>query len=182
VSVLKFKRKTAFRIYGNYYKSKKQIHCTNFSWRVIMRRGFVIFVVLFSIFLAIGCTGSNKGQTATPAETPAVTPVNTSGVASVNPSAATAVTPQPTANGKIVEVSIQGFAFNPESAGITPGDTVRWTNMDSAAHIVKGDSFESGSLAKGDTYEYVFTKPGVYNYICSVHPSMKGTISVVQNK
>jgi len=43
-----------------------------------MRRGFVIFMVLFSVFLAIGCTGSNKGQTATSNETPAVTPVNTS--------------------------------------------------------------------------------------------------------
>lgn len=163
-----------------------------------MRRGFVIFMVLFSVFLAIGCTGNNRGQTATsnetpavtpvntsgatPTETPAVTPVNTSGAAPINPSEATAVTPQPVANGNIVEVSIQGFAFNPESVGISPGDTVRWTNLDSAAHIVKGDTFESGSLAKGDTYEFVFTEPGVYNYICSIHPSMKGTITVVQNK
>lgn len=155
-----------------------------------MRRGFVIFMVLFSVFLAIGCTGSNNGQTATSTETPAVTPVNTSavtpvntsGAASVNPSEATAVTPQPVANGKIVDVSIQGFAFNPESVGISPGDTVRWTNMDSAPHIVKGSTFESGSLAKGDTYEFVFTEPGVYNYICSIHPSMKGTVTVVENR
>ena len=153
-----------------------------------MRKGFVIFMVLFSVFLAIGCTGSNRGQTATSNETPAVTPVNTSVAAPVNtsvaapvnPSEATAVTPS--ANGNIVEVSIQGFAFNPESVGISPGDTVRWTNLDSATHIVKGDSFESGSLAKGDTYEFVFTTPGVYNYICSIHPSMKGTISVVENR
>ena len=163
-----------------------------------MRREFVIFVVIFSVFLAIGCTGSDKGQTAstteTPAatpvitsaatsnETPALTPANTSGAASVNPSAGITVTPQPVANGKIVDVSIKGFAFDPESVAISPGDTVRWTNMDSATHIVKGDSFESGSLAKGDTYEFVFTTPGVYNYICSIHPSMKGTISVVENR
>ncbi len=139
-------------------------------------------MVLFSVFLAIGCTGSNNGQTATSDETPAVTPANTSVAAPVNPSEAANVTPQLAANGKIVEVSIQGFAFNPESVGISPGDTVRWTNMDSAAHIVKGDTFESGSLAKGDTYKFVFTEPGVYNYICSIHPSMKGTINVVQNK
>jgi plastocyanin len=147
-----------------------------------MRRGFVIFVVLFSVFLAIGCTGSNTGQTTTSNETPAATPANTSGAASVNPSGATAVTPQPVANGKIVDISIQGFAFNPESVGISPGDTVRWTNKDSATHIVKGSTFESGSLAKGDTYEFVFTEPGVYNYICSIHPSMKGTITVVENR
>jgi plastocyanin len=147
-----------------------------------MRRGFVIFVVLVSVFLAIGCTGSKTGQTTTSNETPAVTPANTSGAASVNPSGATAVTPQPAANGKIVDVLIQGFAFNPESVGISPGDTVRWTNKDSATHIVKGSTFESGSLAKGDTYEFVFTEPGIYNYICSIHPSMKGTITVVENR
>lgn len=163
-----------------------------------MRREFVIFMVLFSVFLAIGCTGNNKGQTASPTETPAVTPVNTSGAtssetpaatpvntsgaASVNPSEATAVTPQPVANGKIVDVSIQRFAFNPESVGISPGDTIRWTNMDSATHIVKGSTFESKSLAKGDTFEFVFTEPGVYDYICSIHPSMKGTITVVENR
>lgn len=147
-----------------------------------MRRGFVIFVVLFSVFLATGCTDSNTGQTATSNETPAVTPANTSGAASVNPSGATDVTPQPAANGKIVDISIQGFAFNPESVGISPGDTVRWTNRDSATHIIKGSTFESESLTKGDTYEFVFTEPGVYDYICSTHPSMKGTITVVENR
>jgi plastocyanin len=168
---------------GNIIKSKKHICYTYFSWRVIMRREFVIFVVLFSVFLAIGCTGSNTGQTTTSNETTAVTPANTSGAASVNPSGATNVTPQPVvANGKIVDVSIQGFAFNPESIGVSPGDTVRWTNKDSASHIVKGSTFESRSLAKGDAYEFVFTEPGVYSYICSIHPSMKGTVTVVENR
>ena len=158
-----------------------------------MRRGFVIFMVLFSVFLAIGCTGY---KSATPAETPAVTPVNTSVATPVNTSAATVNasltpvnsstapvgTPQPAGGGKIVEVTIQGFAFNPATVEISPGDTVKWTNLDSVAHIVKGDIFESGSLAKGDTYEFVFKEPGVYNYICSIHPSMKGTVTVVAKK
>ena len=147
-----------------------------------MRKGFVIFVVLFSVFLAIGCTGNYKGQTATPAETPAVTPVNTSVATPVNTSVAPAGTPQPTIKGKIVEVSIQGFAFNPASVTISTGDTVRWTNQDSATHTVKGSSFESGSLAQGDTYEFTFTEPGVYDYACSIHPSMKGTVTVVEKK
>jgi plastocyanin len=145
-----------------------------------MRRGFVIFIVLFSVFLAIGCTGSNKGQTTTPAETPGVTPVNTS-VPTPNSSAAPVGTPQPI-SGKIVDVTIQGFAFNPATVEVSPGDTVRWTNMDSATHIVKGKTFESGSLARGETYEFAFTEPGVYDYICSIHPSMKGTVTVAAKK
>lgn len=131
-----------------------------------MRKGFVIFVVLFSVFLVIGCT-DYKGQTANTTETPAVTP---------------AETPQSVSKGKIVEVSIQGFAFNPASVEVSSGDTVKWTNTDSAPHIIKGSTFESRSLAKGDTYEFVFTEPGVYDYVCSIHPSMKGTVTVVEKK
>jgi plastocyanin len=146
-----------------------------------MRRELVILVVLFSVFLAIGCTG-NKGQTATPTETPAVTPVNTSVTTPANESGASVETPQPTSKGEIVEVTIQGFAFNPASVEISSGDTVKWANMDSATHTIKGSTFESGSLAKGDTYEFTFTEPGVYDYICSIHPSMKGTVTVVEKK
>ena len=40
-----------------------------------MRKGFIIFMVLLSVFLAIGCTGSNKEQPANKTETPASTPV-----------------------------------------------------------------------------------------------------------
>lgn len=180
---------------GIIINQKNKYTAPNFSWRVIVRRGLVIFVVLFSVFLAIGCAGSNKGQTATPAETPGVTPVNTSVATPVNTSTATvnaSVTPvnsslapigtPQSASGKIVDITIQGFAFNPATVEISQGDTVRWTNMDSATHIVKGDTFESGSLAKGDTYEFVFTEPGIYNYICSIHPSMKGTVTVVAKK
>ena len=145
-----------------------------------MRRGFVIFIVLFSVFLAIGCTGSNKGQTTTPAETPGVTPVNTS-VPTPNASGAPVGMSQ-TTRGKIIDVTIQGFAFNPATVEVSPGDTVRWTNKDSATHTVKGSSFESGSLEQGNTYEFTFTEPGVYDYTCSIHPSMKGTVTVMEKK
>ncbi len=127
-----------------------------------MRKQLIILPVLFSVFLAIGCAGNNTQQPATPAETPAA--------------------PQAAGEGKIVDVSISNFAFNPASVTVSTGDTVRWTNQDSATHTVKGSSFESGSLAQGDTYEFKFTKAGTYDYTCSIHPSMKGTVTVVEKK
>jgi plastocyanin len=138
-----------------------------------MRRELVIFMVLFSIFLAIGCAGNKP---ATPAETPTVTPVETPVVPVSN------VTPQPADQGKIVEVAIQNSAFNPQSVAILTGDTVRWTNMDSIAHTVRGPTFESKVLEEGDTYEFLFTDAGTYNYNCSIHPSMKGTVIVEEKK
>ena len=134
-----------------------------------MRKEPVIFMVLLSIFLAIGCAGN---EPATPAETPVVTPVETP-VAPVSD-----VTPQPVDEGKIVEVDIQNSAFNPQSVAISTGDTVRWKNMDSIAHTVRGPAFESEVLEEGDTYEFLFTDAGTYNYDCSIHPSMKGTVVV----
>jgi plastocyanin len=59
---------------------------------------------------------------------------------------------------------------------------VRWTNEDSVPHDVKatkGADFESEELKKGDTYEAKVTKTGTIGYVCTIHPSQRGTISVV---
>jgi plastocyanin len=138
-----------------------------------MRKELAVFIVLLGMFLAIGCAGNKP---ATPAETPAVTPVKTPVVPVSN------VTPQPVDEGKIVEVDIQNSAFNPQSVAILTGDTVRWTNKDSIAHTVRGPTFESDVLENGDMYEFRFTNAGTYNYNCSIHPSMKGTVVVAENK
>jgi plastocyanin len=83
---------------------------------------------------------------------------------------------------KIVDITIQSFAFNPDAVEISAGDVVRWTNMDSADHTVVGSIFKSGTIPKGQNYQFRFTESGVYNYECSIHPFMKGTITVVANK
>ncbi|HII93449.1 MAG TPA: cupredoxin family copper-binding protein [Methanosarcina sp.] len=138
-----------------------------------MRKELAVFIVLLGIFLVAGCTGN---EPATPAETPEATPVETP-VAPVSD-----VTPQPVDKGKIVEVDIQNSSFNPQSVEILTGDTVRWTNKDSIAHTVTGPTFDSKVLENGDTYEFLFTDAGTYNYKCSIHPSMKGTVVVAEKK
>jgi plastocyanin len=80
---------------------------------------------------------------------------------------------------KTVDVSIKDNAFNPATVQISKDDTVKWTNMDSADHTVKGSDFDSGIIQKGKSYEHKFTTAGTYDYVCSIHPSMKGTVKVV---
>lgn len=80
--------------------------------------------------------------------------------------------------GETVEVSIEDFAFDPESVTISTGDTVRWTNMDSDEHTVTDSTLDSGTLEEGDTYEFTFTEPGTFEYYCSIHPEMEGTVTV----
>jgi plastocyanin len=138
-----------------------------------MKRGLVIFLVLLSISMAFGCAGNNKGQTANET-TSTATPVNTP--------VAPAGTAKTIDQGKIVDVTIQNFTFNPSSVEVSAGDTVRWTNKDTTEHTVSGSTFGSGPISPRQNYEFLFTKPGVYNYECSIHPSMKGSVTVVEKK
>lgn len=82
---------------------------------------------------------------------------------------------------RIVDVTIQNFAFSPVTTTIDPGDTIRWTNLDSASHsavtIVTG--FITMTLAQNQSTTTTFDRAGTFDYICGVHgPSMRGTVVV----
>ena len=90
---------------------------------------------------------------------------------------ATTTTPAPSGGNS---VSISNFAFSPSNLTVTIGTTVTWTNKDSVAHTVTGanGAFNSGTMAPGATFSQAFNTAGVYNYSCSVHPYMTGTVTV----
>jgi plastocyanin len=76
-------------------------------------------------------------------------------------------------------VTIANFAFSPASVTIKVGDSVTWTNNDSATHAVVGDGgISSGDLTQGKTYTKKFDTAGSFAYRCSIHPSMTGTVVV----
>jgi plastocyanin len=78
-------------------------------------------------------------------------------------------------------VSIKGFAFNPKAITINVGDTVTWTNDDTATHSATASdkSFDSGSLAAGTgKFSFTFDKAGTFSYACKFHDIMQGTIEV----
>lgn len=77
-------------------------------------------------------------------------------------------------------VEIANFAYSQATLTVKVGDTVTWTNQDSAGHSATADdnSFDTGVLAQGKSGIITFSKPGTYTYHCSVHPTMKGTIIV----
>jgi plastocyanin len=80
-------------------------------------------------------------------------------------------------------VMIMNYAFSPATLTVKVGDTVTWTNMDSAPHTVTVTSgpvkFNSGNLAQGQSFTYTFTEAGTYSYYCAVHPDMKASVTVV---
>ena len=76
--------------------------------------------------------------------------------------------------------------YLPPSVTINTGDTVEWTNSDTAAHTVTGGSpadgpsgvFDSSLVLGGTQYAYTFEEAGSYDYFCMVHPWMVGDVQV----
>jgi plastocyanin len=80
-----------------------------------------------------------------------------------------------------VTILVEDFAFNPATITIQVGDTVTWTNNGDVPHTATSmsgpDSFDV-SLPVGASGAVTFDTPGTYDYICSLHPIMEGTIVV----
>ena len=76
--------------------------------------------------------------------------------------------------------------YEPETIEVDVGTTVIWTNDDIAAHTVTSgnvqtgitDLFDSGLMPMDAVYEYTFTEAGSYEYFCTLHPFMEGTVIV----
>jgi amicyanin len=77
-------------------------------------------------------------------------------------------------------VTIDNFKFDPATLTVPVGTTVTWTNNDEEPHTIaaKDGSFHSPTLDTKGTYSFTFSKPGSYDYICSIHPFMTGTVVV----
>jgi YVTN family beta-propeller protein len=77
-------------------------------------------------------------------------------------------------------VSIANFAFGPASVTVHVGEAVTWTNNDGATHTVtfKDSSTGTDSLPPGRSFTRTFDHAGTFNYFCSFHPYMTGTIVV----
>jgi len=76
--------------------------------------------------------------------------------------------------------------FTPASVTINSGDTVNWSNDDTAAHTVTSGNandgpdgtFDSSLFMAGTTFEVTFDESGSYDYFCMVHPWMTGNVQV----
>ena len=76
--------------------------------------------------------------------------------------------------------------FTLDSTTISFGTLFYWTNLDDATHrVVSGtpdaptDIWDSGDLNKGDDFKVEFVFQGRFDYFCSIHPYMRGSIRVV---
>jgi plastocyanin len=78
-------------------------------------------------------------------------------------------------------VTIADFHFTPPTTTVHVGDTITWTNDGPSSHTAaaRDGSFNTGTLSKGQSASHTFTRPGTYAYVCTIHPFMHGTITVL---
>ncbi|MGA9362503.1 MAG: cupredoxin family copper-binding protein [Mycobacterium sp.] len=80
------------------------------------------------------------------------------------------------------QVGIDNFAFAPATLTVKAGSTVTWTNHDEEPHTVAATdgSFHSPGMGTGATFSHTFPTAGKFDYVCSIHPMMHGTVVVTQ--
>ena len=76
-------------------------------------------------------------------------------------------------------VVIEGVAYQPSELKVKRGDTVIWVNKDPFPHTVTASgAFDSRDIAAGASWKYVARRAGSHSYICTLHPNMKGTLTI----
>jgi len=130
------------------------------------RRRRTIFLGMGAALIAIAVVlvGCSSGSTTTTAA-PGGTPTTGGGAAG---------------GGATVQVNMEGMAFSPQTVTINVGDTVTWTNKDQAPHnaVAVDKSWHTSTFSTGESGSVTFTTSGTFPYICTIHPSMTGTVIV----
>jgi plastocyanin len=77
-------------------------------------------------------------------------------------------------------VAVPGRFYAPQQLNVLAGQTVTWRNDDTSDHTVTSPDagFDSGRIGHGGTFSFTFDQPGVYEYACTIHRYMKGTVEV----
>lgn len=83
-------------------------------------------------------------------------------------------------------VTVQGFAFKPQSLEVKVGARVTWTNRDGTLHTTtsgvpgaKDRLWDAQLLSSGGEFSFTFAQAGTFAYFCAIHGgSMTGTVVV----
>lgn len=91
-----------------------------------------------------------------------------------------------TASQSAVQIQQLDRRFTPDLVVVPAGATVSFPNMDPIFHNIyslsKPKSFDLGSYDKGETRRVTFTKPGIVEIYCHLHPNMAATVVVTPNR
>ena len=124
--------------------------------------------LLVSLIASAAIAGCGSSSSSSSTSTPAASPTTSTAASS------------PSASPGTVQIKAASFAFSPKSVTVKKGQKVTWTNGDPAPHNVTSSdgTLKSPDFNQGKSYTYTATKTGTFNYICTIHPQMKATLTV----
>jgi plastocyanin len=78
-------------------------------------------------------------------------------------------------------VYMKGSVFSSSNLQVVAGSKVTWKNDDSEVHTVTADdnSFDSGDIQPGGSFNYSFNSMGTFGYHCKHHAGMTGSVVVI---
>jgi plastocyanin len=129
----------------------------------------------------VACGGSGSGSSSTEAET-APAGQETGGAENTE-GETTESEPAPSGEAaKAEKVQIVEFSYEPDPVVVQVGGKVTWQNQDTAPHTATADdgSFDTGTIENGKLGSATFKEPGTFAYHCEIHPTMHGTVEVVE--
>jgi len=81
-----------------------------------------------------------------------------------------------------ISADIIDLDYDPRDLTVELGTTIVWTNIGELPHTVTdiNGAFDSGLMLKDDVYERRFDELGTFDYFCTLHPNMVGSVTVVE--
>ena|ERR1043165_2666806 len=133
--------------------------------------------------VACGSSGSDSTSSEAESSTPATEESTGEAEETGEESESTESEPAPSGEAqKSEKVQIVEFTYEPDPVVVQVGGKVTWQNEDTAPHTATADdgSFDTGIIEKGKLGSATFKEPGTFTYFCEVHPTMHGTVEVVE--
>jgi plastocyanin len=70
-------------------------------------------------------------------------------------------------------------SYNPSPDTVTVGQTVAWHNSNGTTHTATASGFGTGNVSAGSRSGLItMNTAGTFNYHCTIHPTMTGTLVV----
>ena len=133
------------------------------TWQFARSKALLLTAALLAT--AAATAACSPDSTPTPAETPLP---------------AATRTPEATKEGG---VSSDIVNFTHQDLVVSVGTAITWVNRDSASHtstsrVGSPGRWNSRGLRTGESFTFTFNEQGTYQYFCSIHPRMTGTVTV----
>jgi len=144
---------------------------------------FAAAMVALSLGLAACGDSGSDSSSPTEAETGPTTSEEQSGGPAGDTTESTESEPAPSGEAARSEkVQIVEFTYQPDPVVVAAGGKVTWQNQDTAPHTATADddSWDTGTIEQGKIGSETFKEPGTFAYYCEIHPTMRGTVEVVE--